>query len=209
MHSCIFPLYRLQHLFLCLQENPEREMERERLATPASDEVNVKLPRNLKDIHSYLMKEIKLPNVTMIRTEITTQPATQVKSHPTKTIPSLMPHPLPPQLTNCDTIISTKKDAQSAILRASTSECKQLIHNVTCLAQTGRLYDHNIRNMCPLGRNPGTGFQAAPYAQGKGPLARVVFLISVHGRAYRQVKRLFKAIYHTDHYYFVHVDSVS
>lgn len=31
----------------------------------------------------------------------------------------------------------------------------------------------------------------------------------VHGRAVRQLKRLIKAIYHRDHYYYIHVDKVS
>lgn len=30
----------------------------------------------------------------------------------------------------------------------------------------------------------------------------------VHGRAVRQLKRLIKAIYHRDHYYYIHVDKV-
>ena len=64
-------------------------------------------------------------------------------------------------------------------------------------------------NACPIGRDPGRGFQKISYDQGEGPNARVVFLMSIHGRAQRQVKRLFKAIYHTDHYFFIHVDSVS
>ena len=71
------------------------------------------------------------------------------------------------------------------------------------------MYDLDIMNLCPIGRDPGRGFQKVPYDQGTGPNARVVFLMSIHGRAYRQVKRLFKAIYHTDHYFFIHVDSVS
>lgn len=37
---------------------------------------------------------------------------------------------------------------------------------------------------------------------------RVVFVLMVHGRAVRQLKRLIKAIYHRDHYYYIHVDKV-
>ena len=40
------------------------------------------------------------------------------------------------------------------------------------------------------------------------PAARIAFILTVNGRALRQVKRLFKALYHTDHYYFIHVDAV-
>ncbi len=38
---------------------------------------------------------------------------------------------------------------------------------------------------------------------------RIAFVLTVNGRAFRQVKRLFKALYHVNHYYFIHVDSVS
>ena len=120
---------------------------------------------------------------------------------------SLTPYPLPPDLGECN--LTSKKDATSAISRAKTQECKDLIRNVTCLQQGGRLYDTAIRNKCPLGRYPGKAFQKIPYSHGSGPNARVVYLMSIHGRAYRQVKRLFKAVYHTDHYFFIHVDSVS
>lgn len=37
---------------------------------------------------------------------------------------------------------------------------------------------------------------------------RIAFVLVVHGRASRQFQRLFKAIYHTSHYYYVHVDQV-
>ena len=37
---------------------------------------------------------------------------------------------------------------------------------------------------------------------------RIVFVFTVSGRAVRQIRRLLKAIYHVDHYYYIHVDSV-
>lgn len=37
---------------------------------------------------------------------------------------------------------------------------------------------------------------------------RVAFVLMVHGRAVRQLKRLLKAIYHKDHFYYIHVDKV-
>ena len=100
------------------------------------------------------------------------------------------------------------RDALSAIERARTVECREYIRNISCLAEAGRLYNHSIVSLCPLGRDPGITFQYVPYSLGKGPLARVVFLLSIHGRAFRQLKQLFKAIYHADHYYIIHVDSV-
>ena len=101
------------------------------------------------------------------------------------------------------------RDALSAIERARTVECREYIRNISCLAEAGRLYNHSIVSLCPLGRDPGITFQYVPYSLGKGPLARVVFLLSIHGRAFRQLKQLFKAIYHADHYYIIHVDSRS
>lgn len=44
-------------------------------------------------------------------------------------------------------------------------------------------------------------------AQADDPV-RVAFVLMVHGRAVRQLKRLIKAIYHRDHYYYIHVDKV-
>ena len=38
---------------------------------------------------------------------------------------------------------------------------------------------------------------------------RIAFVLTVNGRALRQMKRLLKAIYHKNHYYLIHVDSVS
>ena len=165
----------------------------------------VKFPRNLKDIHSRILNQMRPINST--QPEETTQPMKIVTTPSTKEIPSLQPIPLPPSLRNCD--IKSKKDAQSAISRASSDECKALIHNVTCLGQAEKLYDDRIANMCPKGKNPGKGFETIPYSQGTGPNPRVVFLFSVHGRGFRQVMRLFKAIFHSDHYFFIHVDSVS
>jgi protein xylosyltransferase len=115
--------------------------------------------------------------------------------------------PVPPQHRNCD--IKGKKDAQSALNRASSLECKELIHNITCLQQAGLLYDTDLRRECGVKTN-GRKFEAVSIPEDTGgPTAKIVFLFSLHGRAFRQVKRLFKAVYHRDHYYFVHIDSRS
>ena len=115
--------------------------------------------------------------------------------------------PVPPQHRNCD--ITGKKDALSAISRAKSQDCKDFLHNVTCLQMAGLLYDTDVRRECPI-RNAGRNYEAVPLTKNSGgPPTRIVFLFSLHGRAFRQVKRLFKAVYHRDHYYFIHVDSVS
>lgn len=128
----------------------------------------------------------------------------------TKSIESYTPLPLPSELQRtCDKIIETKKDALSAISRAKSDDCKTFIRNITCLQQSGRVYHTDIKSECLFGKFSGKGFQYLPYSLGTGPPIRVVYLLSVHGRAFRQVKRLLKAIFHTDHYFYVHVDSVS
>ena len=105
----------------------------------------------------------------------------------------------------------TGGDAMSAINRATTSQCKNLIRNVTCLAQEGKLYNMDIPNLCPLGKDPGVTVEKLSLTTTSVIVkpVRLLFLMSLHGRSIRQVKRLFKAIYHQDHYYYIHVDSVS
>lgn len=38
--------------------------------------------------------------------------------------------------------------------------------------------------------------------------AKVVFLLTLNGRALRQVKRLIRVLYSTSHYFYIHVDAV-
>lgn len=40
------------------------------------------------------------------------------------------------------------------------------------------------------------------------PPVRIVFLLTLNGRAVRQVYRLIKALFHRDHYFLIHVDAV-
>ena len=39
-------------------------------------------------------------------------------------------------------------------------------------------------------------------------MVRILFMLTWNGRAVRQVRRLFKQIYHVNHYYYIHVDAV-
>lgn len=41
------------------------------------------------------------------------------------------------------------------------------------------------------------------------PKVRIAYLLTLNGRAVRQVYRLIKALFHVDHYFYIHVDSVS
>lgn len=43
----------------------------------------------------------------------------------------------------------------------------------------------------------------------KNSSVKIVFLLTLNGRAVRQVKRLLKILYHREHYYYIHVDVVS
>lgn len=41
-----------------------------------------------------------------------------------------------------------------------------------------------------------------------GPSVRIAYMLVVHGRAIRQLKRLLKAVYHQRHFFYIHVDKV-
>lgn len=41
-----------------------------------------------------------------------------------------------------------------------------------------------------------------------GPAVRIAYMLVVHGRAIRQLKRLLKAVYHEQHFFYIHVDKV-
>lgn len=41
-----------------------------------------------------------------------------------------------------------------------------------------------------------------------GPPVRIAYMLVVHGRAIRQLKRLIKAVYHEQHFFYIHVDKV-
>ncbi|XP_077415058.1 xylosyltransferase 2 [Vanacampus margaritifer] len=109
----------------------------------------------------------------------------------------------------CDII---GKDAWSALHRAGSQQCRQEIANIVCLHQAGQLMPDALPQFCPqLGVS--SAVQSAgeldnSLANVENPV-RVVFVLMVHGRSVRQLKRLIKAIYHSDHYYYIHVDKRS
>lgn len=41
------------------------------------------------------------------------------------------------------------------------------------------------------------------------PRARVAFLLTLNGRAVRQVRMLIRVLFHSDHFFYIHVDAVS
>ncbi len=40
-------------------------------------------------------------------------------------------------------------------------------------------------------------------------IVRIVFFLTLNGRAVRQVVRLIKSLFHERHYFYIHVDAVS
>ncbi|XP_063315020.1 xylosyltransferase 2 isoform X1 [Pelobates fuscus] len=106
----------------------------------------------------------------------------------------------------------TGKDALSAYSRASTSKCQQEIANIVCLHQAGQLMPQRVARYCHLTGKGTSGLQwnepDAGVVLSEKPL-RIVYMLVVHGRAVRQLTRLIKAIYHKDHFYYIHVDQRS
>ena len=102
------------------------------------------------------------------------------------------------------------KDALSAVRRVKSERCRRLIINTACLSEAKKLHDLDMKRSCPVPRSKGSpakwvDVSNTPY----GPPIRIAYVLTVHGRAFRQVKRLFKALYHNQHYFYFHVDSVS
>ncbi|XP_068606122.1 xylosyltransferase 2 isoform X2 [Brachionichthys hirsutus] len=101
------------------------------------------------------------------------------------------------------------KDALSALERAETQQCRQEIANIVCQHQAGLLMPRSLPKYCT---KSGTSHQNQAVVELDNDLTnvenpvRVVFVLMVHGRASRQLRRLIKAIYHHDHYYYIHVD---
>ncbi|XP_068193445.1 xylosyltransferase 2 [Antennarius striatus] len=104
------------------------------------------------------------------------------------------------------------KDALSALERAETQQCRQEIANIVCQHQAKLLMPGTLPNYCP---KSGASNQVQTVGEMNNNLSkvenpvRVVFVLMVHGRASRQLRRLIKAIYHRDHYYYIHVDERS
>ncbi|XP_069510973.1 xylosyltransferase 2 [Ambystoma mexicanum] len=106
----------------------------------------------------------------------------------------------------------TGKEALSALARASTRQCRQEIANVMCLHQAGKLMPHSVPRYCQLAGKGSPAVQwdetEVKHAPSARPL-RIAYMLVVHGRAIRQLKRLIKAIYHRDHFFYIHVDKRS
>ncbi|NP_001120412.1 xylosyltransferase 1 [Xenopus tropicalis] len=130
------------------------------------------------------------------------------KSHHTKKSGSSSPeikYELPPK---CEI---TGKEAISALSRAKSKQCRQEIAEVYCQHKQGKLMPEKVTRLCPLEGKSSNNVQwdddSVEYPT-VNPV-RIAFVLVVHGRASRQLQRMFKAIYHKDHYYFIHCDKRS
>ncbi|KAG9468993.1 hypothetical protein GDO78_021443 [Eleutherodactylus coqui] len=104
------------------------------------------------------------------------------------------------------------KDALSALTRAPSRKCQQEIADVVCLHQQGKLMPKRLPRYCQITGKLMSGLQWEESDIGAPPPEkplRVLYMLVVHGRAVRQLKRLIKAIYHKDHFYYIHVDKRS
>ncbi|XP_005807072.1 xylosyltransferase 2 [Xiphophorus maculatus] len=112
-------------------------------------------------------------------------------------------------MPKCDIV---GKDALSALHRARSQQCRQEIANIVCQHQAGQLMPEALPQFCPqLGVSQpveAAGDVELSLSKVENPV-RVAFVLMVHGRAVRQLRRLIKAIYHRDHYYYIHVDKRS
>lgn len=180
-----------RHVMAGVVEEEERPADRVvPVAVMVEDKTNDKhTPTTTSEVTTVEQVTTKM----MTTKEVTTEGATStVKQHTTAPV-------------FCDI---TNGDAVSAISRASSVACKNMIKNVTCLAQEGKLYNMDIPNLCTLGTNPGVVVESLSFSRDPSTTVKILFLLSLHGRSARQIKRLFKAIYHSNHYYYIHVDSV-
>ncbi|XP_071796502.1 xylosyltransferase 1-like isoform X1 [Asterias amurensis] len=102
------------------------------------------------------------------------------------------------------------RDAISALSRATTPQCKQQIADTVCDMPKGSLYPTRLPRYCSLEGKADNEIEDNPrYKIVDGKPVRIVYMLVIHGRALRQVKRLIRLLFHTDHYFYIHVDSRS
>ncbi|KAM9792765.1 xylosyltransferase 1 [Neosynchiropus ocellatus] len=103
------------------------------------------------------------------------------------------------------------KEAVSALSRAKSKECRQQIAEVYCRHKEGKLMPEKVTRHCPIEGKANANVQWDEDSGESLPSnpVRIAFVLVVHGRASRQFQRLFKTIYHSSHYYYIHVDQRS
>uniref|UniRef100_A0A8I3N3Y3 Xylosyltransferase 1 n=1 Tax=Canis lupus familiaris TaxID=9615 RepID=A0A8I3N3Y3_CANLF len=103
------------------------------------------------------------------------------------------------------------KEAISALSRAKSKHCRQEIGDTYCRHKLGMLMPKKVTRFCSLEGKANKNVQwdedSVEYMLANP--VRIAFVLVVHGRASRQLQRMFKAIYHKDHFYYIHVDKRS
>uniref|UniRef100_A0A8C5GGV6 Xylosyltransferase 1 n=1 Tax=Gouania willdenowi TaxID=441366 RepID=A0A8C5GGV6_GOUWI len=112
----------------------------------------------------------------------------------------------PPVRQQCEV---SGKEAISALSRAKSRECRQQIVDIYCKHQQGTLMPSKVPRFCPLPGKVNANVAWDEDAAGTSRSVRIAFVLVVHGRASRQFLRLFKAVFHTSHFYYIHVDQRS
>ncbi|KAJ1096997.1 hypothetical protein NDU88_002127 [Pleurodeles waltl] len=105
----------------------------------------------------------------------------------------------------------TGKEAISALSRAKSKHCRQEIADIYCQHRQGKLMPEKVPRFCPLEGKANNNVQWDEDSVEYMPEipVRIVFVLVVHGRASRQLQRMLKAIYHKDHFYYIHCDKRS
>nr|XP_014349502.1 PREDICTED: xylosyltransferase 1 isoform X2 [Latimeria chalumnae] len=103
------------------------------------------------------------------------------------------------------------KEAISALSRAKSKHCRQEIAEIYCQHKQRKLMPERVTRFCPLEGKANNNVQWDEDSMEYTPAnpVRIAFVLVVHGRASRQLQRMFKAIYHKDHFYYIHVDKRS
>ncbi|XP_045575604.1 xylosyltransferase 1 [Salmo salar] len=167
----------------------------------------------LKDSHAY--KRPKPPS------QLSTKPARPSPSPSIKTSNQHQRHHQPRKLVTAAPVRGQRrekdqceisgKEAISALSRAKTRECRQQIAEVYCRHKERTLMPETVPRYCTIEGKANVNVQWDEGSEQTAPAVpvRIAFVLVVHGRASRQFQRLFKAIYHTSHYYYIHVDQRS
>nr|XP_040133243.1 xylosyltransferase 1 isoform X1 [Ictidomys tridecemlineatus] len=103
------------------------------------------------------------------------------------------------------------KEAISALSRSKSRHCRQEIGETYCQHKLGLLMPERVTRLCPLEGKATKNVQWDEDSVEYMPAnpVRIAYVLVVHGRASRQLQRMFKAIYHKDHFYYIHVDKRS
>ncbi|XP_029599277.1 xylosyltransferase 1 [Salmo trutta] len=167
----------------------------------------------LKDSHAY-----KRPKP---HSQLSTKPARPSPSPSIKTSNQHQRHHQPRKLVTAAPVRGQRrekhqceisgKEAISALSRAKTRECRQQIAEVYCRHKERTLMPETVPRYCTIEGKANVNVQWDEGSEQTAPAVpvRIAFVLVVHGRASRQFQRLFKAIYHTSHYYYIHVDQRS